>query len=327
MKWLIPVLVLVSTTVSSPSRAADVEGALEHPLVSRYPGQELRWQTIDNFREFRIPTGSVTGYRNIDDWIDTQGRVTRSFYAYESEERGWSEIYLNYLSAFREQGFVILAEGASDTRGGSAVGSRQWLEIYLRTNPTTSPGEVGTIAAGTSTAGGQGVFVAARDRAAGPVYVVVTVEQHAFDYVGTLVDIIEVEAAETGLVAVDPEAIGRDLEEKGRVVLDGIYFDFDSPTLQSRSGEALAAIATYLASNPGRNFYVVGHTDARGTFAYNRELSQARAQAVVEALVANHGIRRERLAAHGVGPLVPVFSNGSDAGRERNRRVELVERP
>lgn len=188
-------------------------------MVSRYPGQELRWQRIDNYREFRIPTGPVSGYRNIDDWIDTQGRVTRSFYAFESEVRGWSEIFLNYLGAFKEQGFVILAEGSSDSRGGPAVGSRQWLEVYLRTNPTTSPGEVGTLAAGTSTSGGQGAFVAARDRAAGPVYVVVTVEQHAFDYVGTLVDIIEVEAAETGLVAVDPEAIERDLEDRGRVEL------------------------------------------------------------------------------------------------------------
>jgi outer membrane protein OmpA-like peptidoglycan-associated protein len=156
--------------------------------------------------------------------------------------------------------------------------------------------------------------------------VVVTVEQHAEDYIGTLVDIVEVERAETGLVAVDPEAIGRDLEEKGRVVLDGLYFDFDSPTLQPRSAEALGNIAGYLDANPERTFYVVGHTDSRGSLGYNRELSQARAQAVVDALVNDHGIARERLDAAGVGPLVPVFSNADDAGRERNRRVELVER-
>ena len=70
MKWLFPLLLVTSWTPIDPPRAADVAGATEHPLVSRYPGQELRWQTIDNFREFRIPTGPVTGYRNIDDWID-----------------------------------------------------------------------------------------------------------------------------------------------------------------------------------------------------------------------------------------------------------------
>jgi outer membrane protein OmpA-like peptidoglycan-associated protein len=306
--------------------AAELEGAQEHPMVERYPGQELRWQTIDNYREFRLPVGPVTGYRQIDDWIDTEGRVTRTFYALEGSGRTWSEVYLNYRGAFEAEGFEILAEGSSEDRKGPAVGGRQWLEIYLRTNPAGTGGEVNTLAAGSSTSGGQGAFVATRDRAAGPVYVVVTVEQHAEDYIGTLVDIVEVERAETGLVAVDPEAIGRDLEEKGRVVLDGLYFDFDSPTLQPRSAEALGNIARYLDANPARTFYVVGHTDARGSLGYNRELSQARAQAVVDALVNDHGVARERLNAAGVGPLVPVFSNADDAGRERNRRVELVER-
>ena len=312
--------------VTLPTRGDNLPDAVEHPMVERYPGQELRWQAIDNYREFRLPVGPVTGYRHIDDWLETQGRVTRTFYALEGSGRTWSEVYLNYRGAFAAEGFEILAEGSSEDRKGPAVGGRQWLEIYLRTNPAGTGGEVNTLAAGSSTSGGQGAFVATRDRAAGPVYVVVTVEQHAADYIGTLVDIVEVERAETGLVAVDAEAIGRDLEEKGRVVLDGLYFDFDSPTLQPRSAEALGNIARYLDANPAQTFYVVGHTDSRGSLGYNRELSQARAQAVVDALVNDHGVARERLDAAGVGPLVPVFSNADDAGRERNRRVELVGR-
>ena len=214
--------------VTLPTRGDNLPDAVEHPMVERYPGQELRWQAIDNYREFRLPVGPVTGYRHIDDWLETQGRVTRTFYALEGSGRTWSEVYLNYRGAFAAEGFEILAEGSSEDRKGPAVGGRQWLEIYLRTNPAGTGGEVNTLAAGSSTSGGQGAFVATRDRAAGPVYVVVTVEQHAADYIGTLVDIVEVERAETGLVAVDAEAIGRDLEEKGRVVLDGHYFDFDS---------------------------------------------------------------------------------------------------
>jgi OOP family OmpA-OmpF porin len=323
----LPAAWLLFAVATGAARAADIAGAIEHPMVERYPGQEIRWQTIDNYREYRVPVGPVTGYRAIGEWVDVQGRVTRTFYARPGTDRTWNEIYLNFREAFREAGFELLAEGSSDTRGGAGVGSRQWLEVYLRANPLGAPGEVGTIAAGTATSGGQGVFVATRDRAAGPVYAVVTVEQHAEDYVGTLVDIVELEAAETGQVAVDPEAIGRDLEEKGRVVLDGLYFAFDSPELEARSRPALEAVAAHLAAHPDRAFHVVGHTDARGAFAYNRELSQARAQRVVDALVAEFGVARERLSAHGVGPLVPVFSNATDAGRERNRRVELVERP
>jgi OOP family OmpA-OmpF porin len=54
------------------------------------------------------------------------------------------------------------------------------------------------------------------------------------------------------------------------------------------------------------------------------KLSQARAEAVVTALTTTHGIAAARLKGHGVGPLAPVASNGSDDGRAKNRRVELV---
>lgn len=307
--------------------AQDIAGAVEHPMVTRYPGQALRWQTVENFRPYRVPVGPVTGYRTIADWVELAGRVTRSFYLYAGADRGYDEILLNYRDAFAAAGFTIVAEGYSATRAGTAVGGRQWFDVYLVANPFTAAGEVGSMASGTSSQGGAGSFVASRDRAAGPVWVVVTVEQHAADEVGTLIDIVEVALAETGLVAVDPEAIGRDLAEKGRVVLDGLYFDFDRATLQPRSEAALAAVASYLASHPGERFYVVGHSDATGATDYNLRLSRARAEAVIAALAAGHGIDPARLEAHGVGPLVPVFSNASDDGRARNRRVELVERP
>ncbi len=55
-------------------------------------------------------------------------------------------------------------------------------------------------------------------------------------------------------------------------------------------------------------------------------LSQARAEAVVQALTAKHGVAAARLKGYGVGPLAPVASNGSEEGRAKNRRVELVAR-
>jgi len=307
--------------------AEDIAGVAEHPMVQRYPGQDIRWQLIENYRRYRLPVGAVTGYRAIEDWIETEGRVTRTFYRYQGADRGYSEIYLNYLEAFRGEGFEILAEGMADDRRGTAVGSRQWLDVMFAENPVAAEGgEVGTLAAGTATQGGAGAFVARKVRAAGPAYVVVVVEQHAADYVGALIDIVEVDVAETGLVIVDAEAIGRDLEEKGRVVLDGLYFDFDKAVLTPESGAALQVVAGYLAAHPEQVFYVVGHTDAKGSHDYNVSLSSARAAAVVAALTGSYGVAQGRLEAHGVGPLVPVFSNASDAGRAQNRRVELVER-
>ncbi|WP_339752279.1 OmpA family protein [uncultured Marinobacter sp.] len=120
--------------------------------------------------------------------------------------------------------------------------------------------------------------------------------------------------------------MGSDIDEYGRVVLDGIVFDFDKATLRPESKAALDAIAGYLNDNPEKSFYVVGHTDSKGSLAYNPKLSSDRALAVAEPLKEDYGIASDRLEPHGVGPLVPTFSNGSDAGREKNRRVELVER-
>ncbi|MFQ5649894.1 MAG: OmpA family protein [bacterium] len=59
-------------------------------------------------------------------------------------------------------------------------------------------------------------------------------------------------------------------------------------------------------------------------FAYNMKLSADRAHSVVTALVKEHSIAGSRLEAHGVGALAPVASNKDEAGRARNRRVELV---
>ncbi|MEZ5501515.1 MAG: OmpA family protein [Halioglobus sp.] len=315
-----------SLALGATTHATDIDGVQEHPLLVRYPGQEIRWQQIENFLPFRVPVGAVTGYRRIDDWIDVAGRVTRTFYRYAGTERGYSELYLNYLEALKAEDFEILGQGLSPDRRGADVGSRSWSEVYFIANPTTRPGEVNTFFAGTASSGGAGTIVARKERAAGTVYVVIGVEQHAADYVGALVDIIEVEAAETGLVAIDAEAIGADLEEYGRVVLDGLVFDFDKATLRAESDPALKAIAEFLAANPDKTFYVVGHTDAMGTFDYNTRLSSDRAAAVVQTLQSRFGIDRARLEPHGVGPLSPVYANTQEAGKQKNRRVELVER-
>ncbi|MDJ0922435.1 MAG: OmpA family protein [Henriciella sp.] len=310
----------------SLAAAEDVEGVQEHPMIERYPGQSIAWQKIENYMPYEVAIGPVTGYRQIDDWIETEGRVTRTFYELEGEERTYSEIYLNYLEALEAQDFEILAKGISDSRRGADIGSTNWIGVAYAANPITEQGPQNSLFAGTSSSGGAGSVVARKERAAGTAYVVITVEQHSENYIGALIDIIEVEAAETGLVIVDAEAIGSDMAEYGRVVLDGIVFDFDSADLLPESNEALTNIAAYLNANPDKLFYVVGHTDSVGTFSYNYGLSGDRARAVANALKDDFGIAHERLEPHGVGPLVPVFSNESEAGRDKNRRVELVER-
>ena len=306
--------------------AEDVEGVQEHPMIERYPGQNILWQKIENYMPYEVAIGPVTGYRQIDDWIETEGRVTRTFYELKGEERTYSEVYLNYLNALNEQDFEILAEGLNPDRKGTGLGSGSWIGVAYAANAITDPGPQNSLFAGTASSGGAGSIVARKERAAGTAYVVITVEQHSASSLGALIDIIEVEAAETGLVIVDAEAMGSDMAEYGRGVLDGIVFDFDSADLLAESDQALTNIATYLNANPDKLFYVVGHTDSVGTFSYNYGLSGDRARAVADTLKADHGIGNERLEPYGVGPLVPVFSNESESGRDKNRRVGLVER-
>jgi outer membrane protein OmpA-like peptidoglycan-associated protein len=310
-----------------PTLAADVEGSADHPLVTRYPGATIEWYQVDNHREYRVPVDTITGYREIGEWIDAAGLVTRIYYEVDGASRSHGEVYLNYLEALESSGFEILARGLHEKSSrGPEVGTRAWQDVLYRANPFSKAGPVSAMVSGSSTSGGSGTVVARKERAAGTVYVVASVYRFRDDTISTLVDVVEVEEAETGLIVVDAEAIGRGLTEQGRVVLDGVLFEFDRATLRPESSGALEAIAEYLRAHPEESFYVVGHTDAKGAFAYNTNLSRERARAVAEALVNDHGIDGKRLEAHGVGPLVPVFSNETDAGREKNRRVELVER-
>jgi len=317
-----------ATQPTSAAETGDDPGTADHPLVSRYPGQTIRWSQLENHRPYVVPVGPITGYRMLGEVIETAGRVTRIFYAYEGTDRTHSEIWRNYVDALTVAGFEILGQGAPTTRAGRQdVGGRSWLGVALANNPWSDPDpDLATLTSGTATEGGSAAVIARKERAAGTAYVAVYLDQHSDRFIGTLVDIVEVAAAETGLIVVDAEALGKGLAEAGRVVLDGIVFDFDAARIRTESRPALETIAGYLNANPDRSFYVVGHTDARGSLAYNQQLSRDRARAVVDALVTDHGIARERLEPHGLGPLAPVFANATDRGRERNRRVELVER-
>jgi OOP family OmpA-OmpF porin len=125
-------------------------------------------------------------------------------------------------------------------------------------------------------------------------------------------------------VVADAAAMKSDLDTAGHSALYGIYFDTNRSDVKPESTAALVQIAALLAQNPGLKLKVVGHTDSTGGLEANLELSRARAEAVVRALVSGHGVAAGRLAGYGVGPLAPVASNDTDAGRAKNRRVELV---
>lgn len=128
--------------------------------------------------------------------------------------------------------------------------------------------------------------------------------------------------------AIRVAAGGRDLYEaiaaEGRVAVHDILFDTDAATIRPESAEVLAEIATMLQQHPELSLMVEGHTDSTGDFDHNMELSKRRADSVKHWLVENHGIAAERLRTMGLGSTQPKDTNDTDAGRQQNRRVELV---
>ncbi|MBC8022585.1 MAG: OmpA family protein [Burkholderiales bacterium] len=125
-------------------------------------------------------------------------------------------------------------------------------------------------------------------------------------------------------VVVSADQIARSLGDTGKVVFYGIYFDTDKAIIKPESAPSLAEMAKFLKANAATKVFVVGHTDNQGPLDRNQKLSRDRAAAVVNALAASHGIARERLTPDGVGPLAPVAATDAEAGRAKNRRVEMV---
>jgi len=113
---------------------------------------------------------------------------------------------------------------------------------------------------------------------------------------------------------------GCDLEE--HYALNGIYFEFDSARLTADSKAALDDALAILKRHPDLEVEIAGHTDSRGSEAYNMGLSQRRAKSVMEYLV-THGAKAGMLSAKGYGESEPVADNANDEGRAKNRRVEL----
>jgi OOP family OmpA-OmpF porin len=119
-------------------------------------------------------------------------------------------------------------------------------------------------------------------------------------------------------VAVD--ALG--CAETARIVLRGVNFKTDSDELTPESLSILDGVSSTLSANPQIRVMVAGHTDSDGDDAYNKDLSQRRAQSVVDYLI-SQGVEGNNMIAKGFGEEQPVADNDTPEGKAANRRVEL----
>ncbi len=322
---------IASTCFVSPASAqtcSPIVGAEDYPGLPVYDGACLIGGNAGEFAKYPLtigPIGSGSGGASLAKSESLEGTLTRLLYV-APEGTSATDLMRNYAQGLQASGFVSLfsCEGAECGSKNALLGKKV---IYPTNRRLKNIKGISDLAFGgfldehylavrskdgaTSIA----VYVAFNDRSPYPA-----LSQHAIVHL----DILTTAALEAKMVSAKQmkEGIGAE----GHIAVDNVYFEFGTANLTPEAEPALTQMALLLTDNPELKVYIVGHTDNVGKQEDNLGLSKARADAVVATLLKRDGITKERVIAAGVGALAPVASNGTDAGRQANRRVELVER-
>ncbi len=273
--------------------------------LSPYEGSTLRQSQVLAFDEYLRVVGTVAPATDaLPQGVERlEGKVTRLRFD-NPKSRSTLEMARNYRLALEAQGFQVDHECARSTSCGN-LRQPSWMSLN---------------GINLGAAGDVRYFTGRLAVAGSPVFVSVALNPQV-----TYVHVVEVASLQQGMVRIQLDELVNAIESDGRVELPGVHFDSGTARLQAASGEALGAAAELMRQWPSLQIEVVGHTDSQGSEAANLLLSQQRAAAVIEALVAR-GIASERMAARGMGATQSVADNSTETGRARNRRVELVRR-
>jgi OOP family OmpA-OmpF porin len=318
---------LLLVLASIAAQAGDIAGSKDHPMISRYEGSEILKYETKAFDSVELLSGKVTKYNhtrvaeNDEAYAKVEGKYTRIAYA-APPGRSAVEVFRNYEQALTAAGFQIhfscartecdkkdkgrafnLAAAPRDLF--SKMVSQHEDQHYLLGKLARDTGDVHA-----------SLYVTAATHVGGADK----------DRVFTNLIVVETQAMQGSMVKVDAAAMSKGLDAEGHIALYEVYFDTNKDALKPESDAALAEIGKLLKDKGSLKVLIVGHTDNAGDLAYNQGLSERRAKAVVDALATKHGIARDRLTAVGAGMAAPVASNDSEAGRAKNRRVELVKR-
>jgi OmpA-OmpF porin, OOP family len=303
----------------------EMPGAKDHRLLSRYAGSVLVASSQPLFEQMLIPMGPgelvPSGYE-FRKSISTEGTLTGHFYV-APMERSALEVFRNYEQALRAGGFKLLYQcemracekALVDRLSRDQMTLPRWPASFSR-NPR-GPFERDIR------------FLSAEYRqGARMAYVQLYVAEPDSIWQAPVIMqlVIEPKAMDEGRVLVDVSGLKQALGTEGRVALYGLTFETGKADIRAESKAQLSEMSTVLKAEPSLRVAIVGHTDTEGTVEGNLRLSQARAEAVVQALVREHGVAAARLDAKGVAAYAPVASNATPEGRAKNRRVEMVQR-
>jgi outer membrane protein OmpA-like peptidoglycan-associated protein len=298
---LVPSLLDMSGALA---QRGDVAGARDYPGIGRFAGSVITGYQVKDFDAARLQAAPFRDGKPIDA-RRPEGRITRIAYR-TNPGPSILEVARNFETQLAKAGFETLVACDTDACGGipfiEAVDALPIPQMWI-------DGFDYRYYAGRKQEGGRETYASVVvSRNNDDIYAQLTV-----GVVGAIEDKM-----------VDAGAMAKGLREKGHIALYGIYFDTDKAVLKPESRPTLDEIAKLLRAQPQLAVFIVGHTDAQGTFDYNVDLSRRRAEAVATELARSYKIAPTRLRTAGVGFLSPIGSNASDAGRALNRRVELV---
>lgn len=351
-RWMAVVLLSLASglcaAVALP--VADAAGSRDHEHLRRFEGSLILSYSQLAFDEFALPLSSLVEVPGESDAKNNavfrppsskplEGRHTQLVYLLP-EGRSTLEVVRNYRDEAQVAGGSALFECADADCGGEPAygmfggGSRTSLAMFLQ-----APQKVTDTYRSIAWCARDARHADQRYLAAEIPAQAMHVSVHAYRVVAAdagapcallngrviaVVDVIDAKARESRMVTVTAGEMASAIADSGSVALYGILFDFNQAVVKSESEPALTEIAKYLSGAPTANVLIVGHTDNVGSYAFNLDLSQRRAVAVVDALAARHRIARERMTPVGVSFASPVASNRDEAGRAKNRRVAIV---
>lgn len=326
----------------------DIAGAKDNPSIKRYEESFIVSYQRESFTDFKVPLSALEPTDRRDGMnnkrylpkkeMELEGAKTRLAYLIPAE-RSPLEVLRNYEDVVKAAGGQILFSCKADGCGGdpnrssAGGGGDSSLMMYFLVEKELKDASFSNGAcAQASNIDDQRFFTSRIPQSSGDTYVTVHTYKvrndsycKAFnDRTVALVHILEPKGREQKMVVVKADEMARTIEATGRIALYGIFFDTDKTDLKPESTPTLTEIAQMMKANPKLAVLVVGHTDKQGAYEYNIDLSRRRADAVVKALAANHGVDGKRMRGAGVGMLAPAATNDTEEGRAKNRRVEIV---
>lgn len=307
---LLGIILVFGSTSALAQRTSDVRNGRDYRLVSRFKGSVIEWYQHKAFDKYFLL--EKKGRKLVPKRVE--GEVTRIQYS-TGKDHSIVEIVRSYEVALKAAGFNVTVS-LNENNGPSNLNEELYFAEFNGLNKLPS----GSIKPDHN--GKWSYLEAMGEKNGKSIYIVLYVTDRGYPLI--TFDAIETKKMEAGLVTA--HSIDKGISAAGHVVLAGLFFDTGKSTIKPESRAALKNIAAYLKAHKERRFLIVGHTDNVGDFESNIRLSKARAVSVAKTLTGRYGIPSGQVMPYGVGFAAPVASNADESGRERNRRVELVER-